>query len=358
MYEDFSWAPIRPDHRRRNITASISVGLVLALAGGLFTVNTERALDYDDAQSSHTAAVKILDLQRTSALTQIDAAATSLATAKTTLALHVAEVPAADVRAALTTSIQALDDQINAAWAEVQEADAAALAPVRGDDLLSPGAGFRAATTAVSVHHFPVSSGLAAAIAALDAPSSSITTAVLTWQSDQAKAVADASAKASAAAKKAASNAVSAAKAKAGTPAKAATPAIPIIDQSHAPSSQAEAPVRPAVATGPFTLNVRVTGGQTEVDACNGAVDVAAYLVAVIAEHWYCGGSVFPQSAGTVITLTGIHAGRYRVEGVVATLNHDTAFGRDIPATYDLLFQTCQNNNDKTTSFTALTKIG
>ncbi|TFC06544.1 hypothetical protein [Cryobacterium sp. MDB2-33-2] len=364
MHEDFTWAPIRPDHRRRNITTSVAVGLIVALSGALIVLNTDRTRAYDDAQASHTSAVRILDVQRTAAVKQITTATTALAAAKSTLGLHADEVPATDSRAALTTGIQAMDAEISAAWVEAQEADATSLAPVRADDLLSPGEGFRAAATAIGRIRYPLSAALATAVVSLDAPSSSVTAAILTWQSDQALAAAYAAAKASSTALKAAGSAAHAtatqARTKAASPVSApvAPPATQIINQSAAPTRQADAPPQPVVANGPFTLNVRVSGGQPEVDQCNGGVDVNVYVAVVVAEHWFCGGSVFPQTPGTVITLTGIHAGSYRVVGVVLTMNHTTANARDIPTTYDMLFQTCQNNSDLTTTFTALAKIG
>ena len=104
--------------------------------------------------------------------------------------------------------------------------------------------------------------------------------------------------------------------------------------------------------------HVWTSGFQTEIDACNGAVDVAArYGVAVIAEHWSCGGSAFPGS-GTVITLTGVRSGSYLVGDVVAVLDAHTDGTSDVPRGYDLLYQTCINGSDSAMSFTVLTRIG
>lgn len=61
-----------------------------------------------------------------------------------------------------------------------------------------------------------------------------------------------------------------------------------------------------------------------------------------IAERWSCGGKDFPDDAGTVIALTGVHAGTYRVDGVVAMLNADRNSTADLPHGFDLLYQTCQ----------------
>ena len=81
------------------------------------------------------------------------------------------------------------------------------------------------------------------------------------------------------------------------------------------------------------------------------------YHVRSIAEHWSCGGSAFPTSRGTIIRITGIDAGTYRVLGVAAVLNAYTAHTNQIPRGYSLLYQTCRNNNSHTTEFVALQKI-
>jgi hypothetical protein len=108
-----------------------------------------------------------------------------------------------------------------------------------------------------------------------------------------------------------------------------------------------------------YSNNVHATGWTPELDECIGSVDVTAHYqdVPTIAEHWSCGGKDFPDDAGTVITLTGVHAGTYRVDGIVAMLNANRNSTADIPRGFDLLYQTCQNGQSSTMSFTALTKI-
>ncbi|MGO4103406.1 hypothetical protein AB4Y63_05590 [Leifsonia sp. YAF41] len=107
-----------------------------------------------------------------------------------------------------------------------------------------------------------------------------------------------------------------------------------------------------------YTKDVYAAGWYPELDACRGSVDVTArYGVATIAEHWSCGGRDFPDEAGTLIELTGLHAGTYRVEGIKAMLNQATATTADLPTGYDLLYQTCQNGQSSTMSMTALTKV-
>lgn len=108
-----------------------------------------------------------------------------------------------------------------------------------------------------------------------------------------------------------------------------------------------------------YTNNVHAVGWTPELDACTGSVDVTAHYLGVptIAEHWSCGGKDFPDDAGTLITLTGVHAGTFRVEGIVAMLNADVHSAADLPRGFDLLYQTCQDGYSATMSFTALTRI-
>ena len=107
------------------------------------------------------------------------------------------------------------------------------------------------------------------------------------------------------------------------------------------------------------SLNVWTAGWQAEINACRGGVDITAhYGQPTIAEHWSCGGSSFPTTAGTIVTITGLDAGTYRVAGVVAVLNAYTSHTNDIPAGYSLLFQTCRNGDSHYTQFVGLQKIG
>lgn len=107
-----------------------------------------------------------------------------------------------------------------------------------------------------------------------------------------------------------------------------------------------------------YTEYVWTSGWQAQIDACQGAVDLTAhYGVRTIAEHDDCGGSSFPTAPGTIVRITGVDAGVYRVVGVAAYLNGHTATTADLPRGYDLLFQTCVNGYSSM-SFTALTRVG
>lgn len=107
-----------------------------------------------------------------------------------------------------------------------------------------------------------------------------------------------------------------------------------------------------------YTNHVWASGWHPELDACQGSVDVSAhYGISAIAEHWSCGGKDFPDDPGTIIALTGVHAGTYRVEGIVKMLDQNTATTADLPRGYDLVYQTCQNGQSSTMSITALTRL-
>ena len=114
----------------------------------------------------------------------------------------------------------------------------------------------------------------------------------------------------------------------------------------------------PQQAVAVSTAKVEPTNWQPQIDACKGAVDLTAhYGIRTIAEHDTCGGSSFPTTPGTIVRITGVDAGFYRVVGVVAYLDGHTSTRYDLPRGYDLLFQTCVNGYSDM-SFTALTRIG
>jgi hypothetical protein len=116
---------------------------------------------------------------------------------------------------------------------------------------------------------------------------------------------------------------------------------------------------RAAAVAGSRQLNVWTSGFQSEINACRGGVDVTAhYGTPTVAEHWSCGGSSFPTAAGTIVTITGLDAGTYRVTGVVAILNAYTAHTNDVPRGYSLLFQTCRNGDSHYTQFVGLQRVG
>ncbi|MCU1407068.1 MAG: hypothetical protein JWQ43_3371 [Glaciihabitans sp.] len=140
----------------------------------------------------------------------------------------------------------------------------------------------------------------------------------------------------------------------------AAVTAPPAKSTGSGASSALVAPTAPIAATPPVHMeNVWATGFQTEIDACRGSVDLSsAYGVAVIGEHWTCGGSAFPRAEGSIVQLTGVRSGTYRTGPVVAVLNKATDGAEDLPRGYDLMYQTCIDDSNAQMSFTALTRIG
>jgi hypothetical protein len=128
---------------------------------------------------------------------------------------------------------------------------------------------------------------------------------------------------------------------------------------AQAAAAHAAAIAARAAAAQASTVTVWTAGWQAQINACHGAVDITAhYGTPTVAQHWGCGGSSFPTAAGAVVKFTGLDAGTYRVIGVAAVLNAYTAKTNQLPHGYDMLFQTCRNNNSHTTEFVALQKIG
>jgi hypothetical protein len=111
-------------------------------------------------------------------------------------------------------------------------------------------------------------------------------------------------------------------------------------------------------AAGSYHLAVWTSGFQTQLDACRGAVNLTgSYGVRVIGEKWECGGARFPHQ-GSLVTLSGIFAGVYRVGPTVAVLSAYADSTRDIPRGYALLYQTCRNGSARTETFAQLIPVG
>jgi hypothetical protein len=108
-----------------------------------------------------------------------------------------------------------------------------------------------------------------------------------------------------------------------------------------------------------FTLNVWTSSRlQASVNACRGGVAWQGnYASPTVVEHWLCGGSAFPRKAGAVVTLTGYHAGTYRVIGIVKQFDAFRSTFRVVPSGYTLLFQTCMNNSAHTTILIGLAPV-
>ena len=116
-----------------------------------------------------------------------------------------------------------------------------------------------------------------------------------------------------------------------------------------------------AVATGPYVERIWAAGGQAEIDACRGSVNVsgiAGYLGAAFyaAEHWSCGGRAWSGlGTGSLVSFPGY--GLYEVSGRVGGL----AYGADasvLPAGYDGYYQTCVSGSASNMTVWLLTRVG
>jgi len=275
------------------VTAAL---LVLVLAAVLIV----RAVSLAAAQAEFDAAAARFQTDQAAAVQLVTAGETALDDAVSTLAASEGKVLTEEPRLALADAIEAATTRLTPAAQELTAAQVTAESSTASTALFELGAGVRENARTLSAFDFGSSSGVEGVAADLAAPVAAVTAAMAEWQTEQDRILRDR-----------------------------------------------------------YTNTVHATGWTPELDQCIGSVDVTAHYqnVPTIAEHWSCGGKDFPDDAGTVITLTGVHAGTYRVDGIVAMLNSSRNSTADLPRGYDLLYQTCQNGQSATMSFTALTKI-
>jgi len=116
-----------------------------------------------------------------------------------------------------------------------------------------------------------------------------------------------------------------------------------------------------AVGAGPHTEGIWTSGGQAEIDACRGSVnlsDIAGYLGGSFyaAEHWSCGGRVWAGiGTGELVSFPGF--GLYQVAGRVGGLPAGS-FASSLPSGYDGYYQTCMNGNTNNLYVWLLTRVG
>lgn len=105
---------------------------------------------------------------------------------------------------------------------------------------------------------------------------------------------------------------------------------------------------------------VRTTGFQSQINACNGSVDITAnyWGKPTVAEHWSCTGRDFPTTPGSIVEFTGVVSGKYEVVGIAARLNVNSDGIADVPTGFDLLYQTCWNGDSSDMTFTGLKAVG
>ena len=300
------------------------------------------------APAPYLAVVGSFLTERRDASSSIGQSAVVLDAARAALADSAGRVLAESARTELAAGIRATADKVDRADAAVDTANRLVGDHRTTGSYFSASADFVTATALLRVE---VDDDLVALSDDLAAATQAVTDAVAAWQAEQERLAAEEAARV-AAAEAARVAAESAAAEEAARETAAADGGGSAGGASASPTA--------AGAAGAATLDKHVwtSGFQNEIDACNGAVDVTArYGVAVIAEHWSCGGSGFPAS-GSVISLTGIRSGSYLVGGVAAVLNAHTQGTSDVPRGYDLLYQTCINGSDSAMSFTVLTRVG
>lgn len=276
------------------IVAAVAVVLVLVV------VLVVRAVSLSAAQGEYDAAAALFQNDQAAAVRTVTDGETALDEAIATLSASEGKVFTEQPRLDLAEAIESATTRLSAAAQELTSAETTAASSAASTTLFELGAGVRDDARTLSAFDFGVSTGVDGIAEDLAAPVAAVTAAMSEWQAEQDRILRER-----------------------------------------------------------YSNNVHATGWTPELDECIGSVDVTAHYqdVPTIAEHWSCGGKDFPDDAGTVITLTGVHAGTYRVDGIVAMLNADRNSTADVPRGYDLLYQTCQNGQSATMSFTALTKI-
>jgi hypothetical protein len=321
-------------------TTHVALVLVGALLGGFSITNAMDASNrLDAARTGFQSAISSVTDARASDRAQLDAARAIVDKAGDFVIANAALTGEHATLDALAARIVDADHVVDAAQTEVDR-----LVPPNTKSTLASRSTADVTTATLLLSHANLSAldQVSASVSAVLAAEGTVTTAVAAWN-EHLRKVAAAKAAAEAAARAAAAQA-------------AAQAAV-----AHAAGrAPARASVRTAAvaSSGGFSLNVWTSGFQAQLDACRGAVNLTgSYGVATIGEKWNCGGSRFP-AAGSIVKLTGVISGTFRVGGVVAVLSAYSNSTRDIPRGYQLLFQTCRGNNAHTETFTALTRVG
>ena len=286
-----------PSNRRRPTALLVGAAVVVLLGGGLSLAAVGVTADASERLDASMRTVTELAADARARFDELRVARDMARAAHDDSAGSVLEESARDaLAAALEESAQREAD------ARAELAAAAALlerAEATDRSVVALGAPQRAAATALGRQEFPELERFAASVAALDEPVGAVAVAVAAWNAEQARILRER-----------------------------------------------------------YTNHVWTAGWTAELDACRGSVDLTAgYGIPAIAEHWSCGGKDFPDDPGTIITLTGVHAGTYRVDGIVKMLDQRVATTADLPKGHDLVYQTCQNGQPSTMSLTALTRL-
>ena len=281
-------------NRTRVIAVAVLVVLLLAVA------LVVRFVSVSAAQGEYAAAAAAFQSEQATAVQSVTDGEAALDAAIATLAASAGKVLTEQPRLDLAAAIDTATTGLAGAAQELTLAESTADSSRSEPALFDTGASVRSGAVSLAGFEFVAAGSVSGITAELAAPVAAVTQAMADWQAEQDRIVRER-----------------------------------------------------------YTNHVQAVGWTPELDECVGSVDVTAHYedVPTIAEHWSCGGKDFPDDAGAVITLTGVHAGTYRVDGIVAMLNADRDSTADLPRGFDLLYQTCQNGYSGTMSFTALTKI-
>lgn len=308
-------------HLRRNWFTALAVFTVMALL--LTGFELARTASIAQAQTRFSQAVTKTHASKAEAQKASDAAQPVITEAQEALNASAGHTLDESARETLSRALDISLELRNRALLEIETARDAlrAAAPAAATPSSDP----EPTLAAITELHFTSAPQLRAATQRLTAATDAVTAAVAAWQAEQDRIAAEAAAQAAAAA----------------------------------------AAARPAATNragdGTYQLYVASTSGafQAALDACNGAVDISdMYFVNTAAAHWSCGGSSFPRNAGATVRLSGAFNGLYQVVGVVAVLDAASGSAGQVPRDYDVLFQTCLNNNSHTMAFVGLTRIG
>jgi hypothetical protein len=343
-------ADVKPGFQRhlRKIIKVTAVAAATALViGGVVFSEGKRAEAIEVATAHYSRALSTVDKHRVEAAASVDATTTLIAESQKIVDDADGKVLDEAARDALVTEIDRATSLVGVANQEQKQTSAAVKSLKPEPDMF--GRTHAASAKELARYRFESASHLTGVAEPLAAADAAVTGAVAAWQTEQDRIAAEAAAAEAAR--------VVAAQAAADRAAAAAS-------RSRGSSRDASAPYSGGTAAAPsssasYTKNVWTSGFQSEINACRGAVDVTAnYGTTAIAEHWSCGGRSFPTSAGTIVTLTGVFSGTYRIVGIVAILNLATNTTADVPHGYDMIYQTCINGSSARMSLTAMIRIG
>lgn len=336
--------------RRRFLVSGAALITATLLTAGCVQIQAAAAAEILAATTAYDSATTLFHTEQAATETELREAREVVRSAHNTLDTSSGKVLDQVARDTLADALLEATSQVDAATTKLSIETAWFTAFTAGPRTTSEQ--FDTATRAIKKRHFDT------IVIDVTADQQAVTAAVLLWQAETQRT--EAAADQEAAAKRATADqntAQQAPTARATTPDALPQPRpAPIPGLSSQPARPSTPPPTPAAPQ--TSWDVWTTGGQTEVDACKGPVDMTTtYGVPVIGEHWFCGGSDFPTTEGTIITLTGTQAGKWRIGRVAATLNKQTQNTGDIPRGNELMYQTCRNGSNTTMTFTLLTRI-